>query len=525
MEGSIFSVFSYFFSGMLIGSFIFYIYQVFFKRKREKFLQREVNRILNKAKSEAYRIEKKAEIQSRDFKLKMKKETEERMQSEMKKLEEESKKLQILESELEEDYSHKTKHLETRVREYEESQKYIKEKTQNLDSLQEKRQKKIKELSQRLESISEMSQEEAKKELKKTLEEEVKTSLAPQLKKIEDDLKKESDEKCRSILASALARQASAVTTEKTIERLTVSGDDDKGKIIGREGRNIRALEYACGVDILIEEGQGSILICCFDPIRREVAKRSITLLIKHGRVHPSRIEEIVEKVKTEIFSSIKEEGERVCFELNVHDVHPEIIKTLGGLSFKTIDGQNALESCQQMARLAGHIMSEIGGDDKKAKRAALLMCIGLNLDHRVDGSYAEAGAQFCKSHREKQDIVHAILCHTSQVEAQSVLDHVVQTTFNLYQSLSGSKKTNIESFITRMKKVESIANSFSGVMRSFAIQSGKELRVLVDSSHVTDDQTRVLCMDIAKKIEREFNHHQIRVSVIRESRIIEHAR
>ena len=225
-------------------------------------------------------------------------------------------------------------------------------------------------------------------------------------------------------------------------------------------------------------------------------------------------------------FQFIKEEGERACFEKNVHDVHPELIKALGGLTFKVSNGQNALQASMDLVDLSGYIMAEIGGDEKSAQRAALFHGVGLNLDHKIEGHYAKAGAEFAKKYREKPHIVQAILCHSSHHTAQSVLDHVVQTAFNLYQSLSSPKKTNIENFISRMKKVESIANSFSGIIRSFAIRAGKELRVLVDSSQVTDDQTSVLCADIAKKIERELDQaYQIKVSVVRESRIVEHAR
>ena len=523
---SVFEILSYFFGGMLLGSGLFYIYQVFFRRQRERALEKETNRILNKAKSEAYRIEKKTEIKVKDWKIKMQNEAKKQILEEKNKLQSERDKLQFKQTQLLEEYNRKKEDLNSHLEKTKRQQVEIQEKKSHLELLQQQRQEQIQQLSRQLENIAQMNAEEAKKELKQTLEEEVKTSLAPQLRKIENDLKENSQKKCRDILAAVIARHAGAVTTESTIDRLPVSGDEVKGKIIGREGRNIRALEHSCGVDILIEEGQDSISISCFDSVRREVAKKAITQLIKDGRVHPSRIEGIVEKVKNEIFQFIKEEGEKACFELNVHDVHPEMIKVLGGLTFKTLDGQNALQSSMDLAYLSGHIMVEIGGDEKLARRAALFHSIGLNLDHKVEGHYAQAGADFAQKHREKPEVVHAILCHNSHVEAQSVLDHVLQTAFNLYQSLSSPKRTNIENFISRMKKVESIANSFSGVIRSFAIRAGKELRVLVDSSQVTDDQTNVLCLDIARKIERELSHtYQIKVSVIRESRIIEHAR
>lgn len=526
MTYPIFEILSYFFGGMLAGSAVFYIYRIFFKVQRERALEKETVRILNKAKSEAYRIEKKAEIKAKDLKIKMQNESKKEIFDEKNKLQAENKKLQLKSEQLQDEYNQKMEDWRSRMQELEKLKIEIQKKHENLDLLKEKKQKQTQQLSQKLENLAQMTRSEAEAELKKTLEIEIKTALAPQLKKMEDEFRQKKEEKCRNILAAAMSRHASAVTTERTVDHFPLSGDDVKGKIIGREGRNIRALEYSCGVDILIEEGQDSISISCFDPIRREVAKKSITRLIKDGRVHPSKVEEIVEKVKGEVFQFIKEEGERACFEMNVHDVHPELIKVLGGLAFKISSGQNALQTSIDLAHLAGYIMAEIGEEEKSAQRAALFHGIGLNLDHKMEGHYAKAGADFAKKHREKPHIVQAILRHSSHHEAQSVLDHVVQTAFNLYQSLSSQKKTNIESFINRMKKVESAANSFSGVIRSFAIRAGKELRVLVDSSQVTDDQTSVLCADIAKKIERELDHsYQIKVSVIRESRIIEHAR
>ena len=525
MDYSVYQIFTAFFVGLLIGGTVLFIYQVFFRKHQEKLLEKESNRILNKAKSEAYRIEKMAELQTKDWKIKMQKEMKEEMQSKKNTLEKEYQKLQLKQSTTQEEIQHKLDDLRFQKKELEREALSVKQKDEHLERLKKDKEKQLDKLNAQLENISNITKEQAREELTKSLEEEVKLNLSSQLKQMEESLKKESKEKAKNILAIAIARHASTVTTEHTTDSLPVS-EEIKGKIIGREGRNIRTLENACGVDVIIEEGQDFIILSCFDPVRRTVAKESMIRLIKDGRIHPSRIEDMVEKVRAELFQSIKEEGEKTCFNLNIHDVHPEIVKTLGGLKFKMIGGQNVLQLSVNLAILSGYMMAEIGGDEKQIKRAALLHGIGLNLDHRIEGNYAQVGAEFARKHREKPEIVQAILCHNSHTQAKSMLDHILQTSFNLYQSYPGSKRSNLETFIQRMKDVESIANSFSGVIRSFAIRSGKELRVLVDSSQVTDDQTDMLCRDIANKIERELKHsYQLRVNVIRESRIIEHAR
>ena len=525
MNESLFPSLTFFFVGLLVGGTILFIYQMFFRKYQEKLLEKESNRILNKAKSEAYRIEKRADLQAKEQQIKMQKEIKKEIQDTKDSLDKEYQKLQIKQSEVKRETQQKLDDLDAQKKELEQAELDIKKKDENLEQLKKEKQMQLDKLNSQLENVLNMTREQAEEELKKSLEEEVKLKLSSQLKEMEENLKKESKEKAKNILAVAVARHASTVTTEHTTESLPVS-EEIKGKIIGREGRNIRTLENACGVDVILEEGQDFIVLSCFDPVRRAIAKESITRLIKDGRIHPSRIEDMVEKVKAEMFQSIKEEGEKTCFHLNVHDVHPEIVKTLGGLKFKTIGGQNVLQLSVDLAILSSYMMAEIGGDDKQIKRAALLHGIGLNLDHRIEGHYAQVGAEFARKHREKPEIVQAILCHNSSIPAISVLDHILQASFSLYQSYPGSKHTNLETFIKRMKDVESIANSFSGVIRSFAVRSGKELRVLVDSSQVTDDQTDMLCRDVANKIERELKHpYQVKVSVIRESRIIEHAR
>ena len=514
------------FTGGLVGSGSFVIYQLVSSRQRKKKLDRELNRIVNKARSEASRIKKSAEIQTKDMELKSQKKIEKEYLEEKRKIQSESEKLQLIQNKQENEYDKKIEILEEQQKELEQQKKNLEERQTQLQALEEKKREELRRLSSELENVSQISQQQAEQELKDLIKEEVRLNLSSQIQKMEEDMKKESEAKAKNILARSIARQASAVTTEQTITSIPVAEDDVKGKIIGREGRNIRALEQACGVDVLIEEGQDAIILSGFDPVRRYIAETAIHRLIQDGRIHPVRIEEVVENVKVEIFNQMKEDGEQACFDLNIHDVHPEILKTLGGLKFKTLKGQNALKTSIDLALLAGHVMSELNEDEISARRAALFHCIGLNVDHKIKGNYAQVGADFIKKYREKSHIVQAVRCHNSSISAETLLDHIIQASFNLYQSLPNTKKFNVEGFINRMKHIESIANSFSGVIRSYAVRSGKELRVMVDSSRVTDDQTIMLCSDIARKLERELDmSYSLKVSVIRESRIIEHAR
>ena len=513
------------FTGGVIGSGTLVIYQLILNRQRKKKLDREVNRIINKAQSETVRMKKATEIQIKDMQIKAQKKIDKDYLEEKRKVQSKNEKLQLIQAEQENKYNKKIEILKEQEKEIEQQKKNLEERQKQIKSLEDQQQEGLKELSLQLERVAQLSQKQAEQELKDLLQEEVRIQLASQIQKMEEEMRRESEMKAKNILAQSIARQASTVTTEQTITSIPIE-DDVKGKIIGREGRNIRALEQACGVDVLIEEGQNAIILSCFDPVRRAIAETAIHRLIKDGRVHPVRIEEVVEKVKSEIFNQMKEDGEQALFDLNIHDVHPEILKALGGLKFKTLKGQNALKISIDLAFLSGHIMSELNEDELSARRASLFHCIGLNVNHRIKGNYAQAGSDFIKKYREKPHIVQAVRCHNSDIPAQTVLDHVLQTSFNLYQSLPSTKKFNVEGFINRMKHIESIANSFSGVIRSYAIRSGKEVRVIVDSSKVTDDQTIMLCSDIAKKLERELDmSYSLKVNVIRESRIVEHAR
>ena len=427
---------------------------------------------------------------------------------------------------MEVDFNRKTEDLESQITDLKEQKERAVSMKEQLEKTEKKLKGKLEELNHRMESVANMTEAQAREEIKHNLEEEVKKEVSPKLMKIEEDMKKESEQKARLILSQAIARFASEVSTEKTTSSIPIKGEETKGKIIGREGRNIRALEAACGVDIIIDEGHENIVISCFDSVRREVAMKSINRLLEEGRVHPARIEEVVGKIKRDIFMSMADEGKKTCFDFGVHDVRPVIMETLGGLKYRYIEGHNVLKSSVEVAHLAGLIAGEIGSDEKAARRAGLFHAIGLGVDHRLEGSYSLVGADFAKKHGESPAICQAIRYHRGEVPAQSVLDHVLQSAHNLFRERPGARREVIENYINRLKGMESIANSFDGVIRSFAVRTGKEIRVLVDSGKVTDEQAFMLSRDIAAKIDREMDEAgQLMVSVIRECRMVEQAR
>ncbi len=344
---------------------------------------------------------------------------------------------------------------------------------------------------------------------------------------METSLKKESEERSKIILAQAMSRYASEVTAETTVEVLPIIDSSVKGKIIGREGRNIRALEASCGVDLAIGEKEEVVIISCFDPVRRAVAKKTLNKLMEEGRVHPSLIDETTKKIRKDVLFEMKEDGKRVCSELGIHDIHPEIINVLGSLQYRFIEGQNLLKYSVESSHIASLLASEIQFDKKIASRTGLLHAVGLGVSHTVGGSYSEVGAEFCKKHGEKDYICQAIQSHDNKIKPMTLLDHILQCTYNLSQSRSRIKRSMLDGYVNRLKNLESLANSFNGVSRSFAIQAGKEIRVLVDSLKVVDEhQMAMLSRDIAAKISREVNlNEEVKVRVIRDYQIVEHAR
>ncbi len=384
----------------------------------------------------------------------------------------------------------------------------------------------IEEQQNKLEKIAGISKEEAKKRLVESIESEAKMEAAKEIVRIENDMKMQADRKAKNILALAMARYAGDYVAERVVSIVPLPNEEMKGRIIGREGRNIRAIEAATGIDIIIDDTPEAVILSGFNPVRREVARQSMERLIADGRIHPARIEEIVEKVGKELDVTIREAGEQATFDVGVHGVHPEIVMLLGRLKYRTSYGQNVLVHSLEVAFLCGIMAAELGLDVKQAKRIGLLHDIGKAVDHEVEGSHAIIGRDLARKYKESPEVVHAIGAHHEDIEATSVLDILVQSADALSGARPGARKEMLESYVKRLEDLEDIANSFKGVEKSFAIQAGREVRVIVNSSDVRDAETTILGKDIAKKIEENLTYPgQIRVTVIRETRSIEYAK
>lgn len=377
-----------------------------------------------------------------------------------------------------------------------------------------------------LEKISGLTSEQAKEYLFKSVEDEVKHETAVMIKDLEAKAKDEADKKAKDIIVTAIQRCAADHVAESTISVVQLPNDDMKGRIIGREGRNIRTLETMTGVELIIDDTPEAVVLSCFDPIRREVARIALERLIADGRIHPAKIEEMVEKAQKEVEVMIREEGENAALECGVHGLHPELIKLLGRMKFRTSYGQNALKHSTEVANLAGLLASEIGIDVKTAKRAGLLHDIGKSIDHEQEGTHVQLGAELCRKYKENATIVNAVEAHHGDVEPQSLVALIVQAADTISAARPGARRETLETYTQRLKQLEDISNSFKGVEKSFAIQAGREVRVMVVPEQISDDDMVILARDLSKKIEAELEYPgQIKVNVIRESRAIDYAK
>ena len=377
-----------------------------------------------------------------------------------------------------------------------------------------------------LEKISGFTAEQAKDFLLKNLEAEIKHEAAIKIKNIEQEVKETADSKAREFISLAIQRCASDFVSEATVSVVTLPNDEMKGRIIGREGRNIRTLETLTGVDLIIDDTPEAITLSSFDPVRREIARLSLERLITDGRIHPTRIEEMVEKARKDVENTIKQEGERAAFETGVHGIHPELIKIMGRLKYRTSYGQNVLNHSIEVAYLSGVLAAELGVDVNLAKRAGLLHDLGKALDHEIEGSHVEIGVDYAKKFKENNDVIHAIQAHHGDVEAKTVVACIVQAADAISAARPGARRENIESYIKRLERLEEISNSFAGVEKTFAIQAGREIRIIVRPDEVNDDMLVIMARDIVKKIEAELQYPgQIKVHVIRENRAIEYAK
>ena len=419
----------------------------------------------------------------------------------------------------EETLDKKTEALEKKESRLSAKESELEKRTQEVEKFQEKQ-------LQELEKISGLTSEQAKEYLLRTVEEEVKHETAVMVKEMENKAKEEADKKAKDYVVTAIQRCAADHVAEATISVVQLPNDEMKGRIIGREGRNIRTLETLTGVDLIIDDTPEAVILSAFDPIRREVARIALEKLIIDGRIHPSRIEEMVEKAQKEVEIQIKEAGEAATLEVGVHGIHPELVKLLGKMKFRTSYGQNALKHSIEVAILSGLLAGEIGVDVRLAKRAGLLHDIGKSVDHEMEGTHVQIGVDLCRKYKEPAVVINAVEAHHGDVEFQSLIACIVQAADTISAARPGARRETLETYTNRLKQLEDITNSFKGVDKSYAIQAGREVRVMVVPEQISDADMLLLARDLSKKIEDELEYPgQIKVNVIRESRVTDYAK
>lgn len=507
--------------GIVLGIGIGFIYKRSVSLQREA-IEKQKEEILTEARKAAETIKKEASVEAKELVYQAKSEAEKEIRDRRNELNQIDRRLRQKEESLERkgyQLEKREQELNKREREFSYKEKNLAEKEAQLNNL-------IKEQVISLERISGLSMEAAREELLKKVEEEARFEAAKLAKRIEDEAKEEAEKRAREIVSLAIQRYASDYVADGTVTAVSLPNDEMKGRIIGREGRNIRAFEAATGVDLIVDDTPELVTLSAFDPVRREIARISLERLIVDGRIHPTRIEEIVEKVKKEVEATIKEEGEKAVFELGISGVHPEIIKLLGRLKYRTSYGQNMLQHSKEVAYLAGMMAAELGADIRLAKRGGLLHDIGKAIDHEVDGSHQEIGANFAKKYGENPKVINAILVHHGDGDPITPEAAIVAAADALSAARPGVRRESIELYLKRLEKLEQIAMSFKGVEKCYAIQAGREVRIIVKPEEMSDDMAAILSRDLSKKIESEMTYPgQIKVTVIRESRFVEFAK
>ncbi|MBE7039278.1 MAG: ribonuclease Y [Ruminococcaceae bacterium] len=489
---------------------------------RKKIAENEIGSAEAEAKEIIQRATKEGENKKRELLLEAKEENHKARQEADKEIKERRSELSRQERRIQQ----KEENLDKKTEAIEKKEENIAKKDKELDELRHTIEEiKEKELAM-LEKVSGLSVEEAKQVLLQSIESEVRHEAAIMVKEIETQARENAEKEAKNIIAGAIQKCAADHVAEVTVSVVPLPSDEMKGRIIGREGRNIRTLETLTGIDLIIDDTPEAVILSGFDPVRREIARLALEKLIVDGRIHPTRIEEMYEKAKKEVETEIKQEGENATFETGVHGLHPEIIKLLGKLKYRTSYGQNVLKHSIEVSYLSGLIAGELGVDITLAKRAGLLHDLGKAADHEMEGSHVMIGADLAKKYKEGQEVVHAIMAHHGDVEATTLIAAIVQAADAISAARPGARRENIESYIKRLEKLEEIANSFDGVDKSFAIQAGREIRIMVKPDDVKDESITLVARDIVKKIEDELEYPgQIKVNVIRETRAVEYAK
>lgn len=502
---------------LVVGAIILYLSNSKLKNAKEILGNAETDskRILEDSKRDAEALKKEAALEAKDEAFKLKSEAE-------KEVRERRSEVQRLERRT----IQKEEALDKKMEQLEKKEENLAKKVQDLTSKETEAEELLSKRREELERIASLSQEDAKQLLMSEVRGEVQRDLTMMVKEMETKAKEEADKKAREIITTSIQRCAADHVSETTVHVVSLPNDEMKGRIIGREGRNIRTLETLTGVDLIIDDTPEAVILSSFDPIRREVAKLTLEKLIVDGRIHPARIEEMVDKSKKDVENSIKEEGEQASFEIGIHGIHPELLKLLGRLKFRTSYGQNVLKHSIEVANLAGLMASELGLDVTLAKRAGLLHDIGKAVDHEVEGPHALIGADLAKKYHESALVVNAIGAHHGDVEMMSMEAVLVQAADAISAARPGARRETLENYIKRLQKLEEIANSYEGVEKSYAIQAGREIRIIVKPDVVDDAGAMLMARSIVKRIEDEMEYPgQIKINVIRETRSVDYAK
>ncbi len=509
-------------AGIILGALIGFWIRKRIEKSQVDSINKYSQKIVAESQRKAKTIKKEAILRAKDTLYQMKVDFE-------KETREKKEQLQSLERRL----FHKEENLDKKIEQYEQRDRAIGKKERNIEHIEGDLTKKQAELEQvimnqrqQLERLAGISSKDAKDLLIRSMESEAKHDAAKFIRKIDSEAKEKAKRNAEEILAMAVKRYAGDYVAEKTVSVVHLPNEEMKGRIIGREGRNIRAIEAATGIDLIIDDTPEAVILSGFNPVRREVAKISLERLIDDGRIHPARIEEIVEKVSEEIEASIKEAGEQATFDVGVHGINSELVKLIGRLKYRSSYAQNVLQHSKEVSFICGVMAAELGLNIKKAKRTGLLHDIGKAVDHEVEGPHALIGSDLARKYGESSEVIHAIGAHHEEITPETVLAILVQASDTLSGARPGARQEMLESYVKRLEDLEKIAMSFNGVSKSYAIQAGREVRIMVEGETIDDDQSFMMCKDIARKIEKELTYPgQIKVTVIREVRAVDYAR
>ena len=512
-------------AGLVLAAILLAVGWVLLKKRVERERQgirTEADRALAEAKKQADSKIREADIEAKEKVLAARVEFDKTVQARRQEIAALEKRVQ----QKEENLDRKLAQQERREEEYSRKEKTVADQQKRLEDKQAEIETVVEEQKRRLEQISGLTAVDARRDLVKSVENEARLEAAGLIRRIEEEANEQATQKARRIIGMAIQRLASDTVVEATVSVVELPSDDLKGRIIGREGRNIRALEAATGVDLIIDDTPEAIVISAFEPLRREVARHALEKLIVDGRIHPARIEEIVEKVRSELWEKIRQEGEATALEFGIPDLHPELVKMLGRLKYRTSYGQNVLQHSKEVGWLAMNMAAELGANVEVVRRAGLLHDIGKAIDREMEGTHLELGREVLKKFGESNEVIHAMECHHGDYEPRSLEAVLVNGADALSAARPGARREILETYVKRLEKLEHIADGFKGVQKAFAIQAGRELRIVVEANRVSDDEALWLSRDVAKKIEAELQYPgQIKVTVIRETRAVEYAR